>query len=250
MKPFVFVVGSLLVATSPTLSLGAAETVDPSGTWRWEYEMAGEQRKASLVLDSSRKETKQDGASQKVVGKFVSDDGTKLDISDGKIVGDQLSLTVKLDLEGTMIDLRFAGKINQDKLEGTVTANANGETYEFPWTPVRSVKADDVIGTWTFEIETPDGNTLRPTLAVSETEDGDLKAVYTSQLAGELKVDKFDLRDNQIRLNVSTEYEGQPVKVGYKGRPYGNTMTGTLEYDFAGNTGEGEFKATRKPAKK
>ena len=51
-------------------------------------------------------------------------------------------------------------------------------------------------------------------------------------------------------FTITAEFNGNSIKVDYKGRPYGDKLSGTLKYDFSGNTGEGEFVAKRKVEKK
>lgn len=62
--------------------------------------------------------------------------------------------------------------------------------------------------------------------------------------AKDLRVEK-----NQLMFTVTAEFNGSSMQVDYQGRPYGDKIAGTLKYDIAGNTGDGEFVAKRKPEK-
>ena len=234
-------IGALVACCLATSTLVADEsdkqTVNPSGTWRWEYEMQGETCKDALMLNL--------GKEGKVTGIYVGNGKNKIDVKNGKMEGDKISLEVPFQYEGTETLTSFSGAIEEDQLKGVVLI---GE-QEYPWAPQRSVTMDDVVGTWEFSIETPNGNVLKPILKISK-KDEKFVGAYTSQQGLELDVKPLELDKNNLLLTVTTEYEGSSVRVDYKGRPYGDTMQGTLAYDFGGNTGEGAFSAQRKAEKK
>ena len=131
---FLCVFASLLVN-----AVGAAEHVDPSGTWRWEYEWQGETIKDSLRLNLADE--------GKVIGTFHGRNATK-PIENGKIEKDKLSFEFELEFNGVAVDLKFSGTIKQDDIDGNVILSANGEENEFPWNPKRSVQVEDVLGKW------------------------------------------------------------------------------------------------------
>jgi hypothetical protein len=201
-----------------------------------EYELSGYQFKDAFRLKQ--------GKDNQLLGTLYRND-TKLDIQDGKIEGDSISFTVTAEYEGTEWVTKYAGKVEGDSLQGTAVVTGNGQTMDFPWTPKRSVDMEDVVGSWQLHIEAPDGNTFEPILKI--TKDGDkFAAQYTSEGSGEAEVQKFRIEDNELRFALDTEYQGAPLKLEYRGRPYGDELKGMIAYDTQGNTGEFPFSAKRK----
>ena len=230
-------IGTLFVHSSSGIS---AEKVNPSGTWRWEYDFQGE-----TIKDSLRINLADDG---KVVGTFHGRNTTK-EIENGKLDGDKLTFEFEIDFNGTAVELEFAGTVKKDDIDGTVTAIVNGDENEFPWTPKRSVKLEDVFGKWQIRIETPDGNVLEPRVEI--TKDGDAaKATYFGQSGREIEVEDLKVKDNDLSFTIKTEIDGTDLKADYKGRPYGDKISGSVGYDFGGQTGELDFTAKRSAEKK
>lgn len=218
----------------------AAEKVNPSGTWRWEYDWQGETVKDSLKINLA-----DDG---KVVGTFHGRTGTQ-EIQNGKLEGDELSFDFEAEFNGNAVELAFSGTLKKDDIDGTVVASVNGEEYEFPWTPKRSVKLEDVFGKWQIRIDTPDGNVLEPKLEIKK--DGDAaKGTYVSQSGRELNVKNIKVKDNNLTFTIEANFDGTDLKADYKGRPYGSKISGSVAYDFGGQTGELEFSGKRETEKK
>jgi peroxiredoxin len=222
-----------------TMSSQAAEdkkAVDPSGTWRLEYDWDGTRIKDAFRLNLAK--------NGKVVGALHRGE-TVAEIRNGKIEDNNLSFSVSIDYEGTPWVTKYNGKINGDEIDGTVVLEVNDQSWDFQWKPKRSVMMEDVVGTWQFLIEAADGNTFEPTLQVSK--DGEkYKSVYTSQQGAVLGVKGLRVEKNDLMFAISAELNGNTLKVDYRGRPYGDKIQGTLDYDIAGNTGNGEFTAKRK----
>ena len=231
-----------LCVLSPSLSAQnkAAKTTDPSGTWRWEYELGGATMKDSLRLSLSK--------DNKLVGYFKGREDKPIEIKEAKIEGDMLSFLLTVDFQGTSVKLDFKGKVKGDEIEGNVTATTGEGSQEFPWTPKRSVLLEDVVGDWQMKIETGD-RTLEPMVTISK-EGEKYKAKYVS--GQELNVDATDLKveNNQLSFTVSAEVNGTKIKADYKGRPYGDKIQGNIAYVLGDNSGEIEFSGARKAAEK
>ena len=217
-----------------------AKQVNPSGTWRLEYDFA-----QTRFKDAFRIHVEDDGS---IVGTLKRNETTH-ELKEEKLDGDKLSFTVSGEYEGTPWVTKFSGKISKDEMDGTAIVEFNGESYEFPWTPKRSVQLEDTVGKWKIRIETPNGDVLEPTLQISG-EGEKYKGVYVGAQDQEMDVSDLRVEDNHLLFSVSREFNGNKMKVDYKGRPYGDKINGTLEYDLAGNTGEVEFAAKRDRPKK
>jgi hypothetical protein len=86
------------------------------GTWKLTMQTPIGERKSTLALQSS-------GAN--LTGKMTADEGAATDIYEGKIAGSDASW--KADIKNPMpLTLAFTGKIDGDKISGTVSAGAIG----------------------------------------------------------------------------------------------------------------------------
>ena len=227
------------VAQDSTTASSVKNKANPAGTWRLEYDWSGYQVKDAFRLKR--------GKDNQLLGTLYRND-TKLDIQDGKIEGDSISFTVTAEYEGTEWVTKYAGKIDGDALEGTAVVTGNGQSLELPWTPKRSVEMEDVVGSWQLHIEAPDGNTFDPILKITKEGDKYASQYGLGEGTGELDVQKLRVEDNELRFSLDTEYNGAPLKLDYRGRPYGDEINGTIAYDTEGNTGEFPFTAKRKPS--
>lgn len=97
----------------------------------WEYSMPSPvgEAKAELTL-------KTEGG--KLSGFFLFPENRRLEITEGTIQGDEVSMVVKRDRQGggTMV-YRMKGKITGDRMEGKATAEMDGQTSEINWSAKR-----------------------------------------------------------------------------------------------------------------
>ena len=212
---------------------------DPSGTWRWKYDLNGTTREDALSLFI------EDG---KVTGVFQGVSGKPINVKDAKLKDDQLSCTVEYTHEQQSVSLAFSGKIKKDDLDGTVAVSTDGGTEEYPWTPKRSVRLDDVIGQWNIVIDA-DGNKLEPSIVITKSGDK-LLGKYTVAEGTVVDATNLRIRENYLEFHMETTIQGRVIKADYSGRPYGNLIKGKIQYDLDGNEGEIEFSAKLQATKK
>lgn len=218
----------------------SAKTVDPSGTWRWEYDLSGQTMKDSLHLNLSK--------DNKLVGHYKGREDKLIEVKDAKVEGDTVSFLLALDYQGTPLKLEFKGKIKGDEIDGNVAVSTGEGSQDFPWAPKRSVLMEDVVGEWQMKIEAGD-RTLEPVVTISK--DGDkYKAKYAS--GQEFTADATDLKveNNQLSFKVAGEVNGTKIKADYKGRPYGDKIQGSIAYVLGDNSGDIEFTGIRKAIEK
>ena len=230
-----------LALLSLTASLASAQSSasDPSGTWRWSYELEGKTQEDSLALHL------EDG---KVTGTFQGILGKPMAVKDAKMKDNQVSCAVEYKYKDQTVSLEFTGKVKKDDLEGTVVVTTEAGTEEYPWTPKRSVKMDDAVGQWNIVIDT-DGNKLEPSIVI--TKSGEVfQGKYTVAEGTIVEVTDLKIRDNKLEFRVDAEVQGRKIRADYSGRPYGHNMKGSIKYDLDGNEGEIDFVAKRQPAKK
>jgi hypothetical protein len=241
-----FCLGLVTTAGYAFAQEGTGSAVDPSGTWRWEYDLDGTQYKdlVRLKIGSNIKDTKD----KEVKGVYESSAGRKIEIRNGKISGSKVTFDFNLNYQGMDVKLEFEGSIAKDELTGSVRASAAEGSRDLPWTATRSVQADDVIGTWKMRIDA-NGTILEPVVTISK--DGDsLKASYASmnESGQEIRIDAKNVKieKNQLCFGIETDFQGTTIKADYKGRPYGDKIEGMIDYELGTNAGEIDFTGVRK----
>jgi hypothetical protein len=212
-----------------------AAATDPTGTWKWEYTISDNDVDFQVKLAWDGK---------KLTGKYTAFDDTT-DIEEAKLEKDQLSFVTRRDFDGNEIVARFSGKVEPDDITGTVAVEfAGNDPQEFDWHAERAVEIDDVLGIWQLKVETANG-LIEPRLTL--TKEGDkLNGAYVSRF-GEREAKHVSLKENTLTWEISGEREGIQFKVVYSGKPRGNAIEGTSEFDFDGTTGTLEFTGTRTP---
>ncbi|MFM7975798.1 MAG: hypothetical protein ACKO8U_12050 [Pirellula sp.] len=216
---------------------GTKSNVDPSGTWRWEYDLDGTQFKdlVRLKVGQENKETKE----RELKGKYESSSGRKINIENGKISGDKVSFEFKVNYQGMDVKLEFEGLVKNDSLSGKVKASTNDGSRDLDWSATRSVLADDVVGKWKLRIDA-NGNIMEPVLTV--TKDGDkLKADYV--LGNDVKIQAKDVKieKNELTFTIETDFQGAKIKADFMGRTYGDKIKGSIDYVLGNDVGEVDF---------
>ena len=238
---------SLAIICAFSVSLYGEETkkeqeLDPSGTWRWEYDMQGETVKDHAILQKQR-----DG---KVTGWLHSTIRQKpLVIKGGKIAAGKLTFETLADFNGTEVSLEFSGRLKGDELEaGQVFVETDSDTMEFPWAPKRSVELSDVVGEWDLVFETPD-NEIEAKLVV-KAKDKEFVGIHSGDRIGDLEAKDLKIKDSHLTYTVVANLDGAELTGNMKGRPYGNNMKGNIEIKMDGNEFELPFTAKRKVEQK
>lgn len=221
-------------------ALGFAEdkklAVDPSGTWRWDFEYNGDTIKNVLKLN-----TTSDG---KVTGTLSARDRS-MEVTEGQIADGKLSFLINADA----FKLVFKGKVDGDKVEGEASAKSDNGSREFPWTAKRSVESSDVVGAWKLKITLPSDQTLQPLLTVA-LKDQKLTAIYLSDDGKTIEAKQLEIKDNQLQFEIDTDYDNAKLHVAFKGRPYGSKIMGKLKYTVNDDSGELDYTGALQPDKK
>jgi len=230
-----FALPVLLIAAHGISAQERTNAVDPSGTWRWEYELNGETLKDSVQINLAK--------DNKVVGVYRGRSEKPVEIRDGKIKGETLTFNLTLDYQGNPLKIAFKGNVKNDDIDGNVVIATSEGDREYPWTPKRSVRLEDVVGHWQLKIET-DNNTLEPTLDVAREGDK-YKGRYKSGDRIDVEVTNLKVEDNQLLFSIAAEVDGSKIKGDFKGRPYGDKIKGSIAYELGDRSGDIDFTGTR-----
>ena len=101
---------------------GAADKVDPVGTWKCEYEIGGQKREATLKV-------KKDG--DKFAGTMTYQDKQEAKLKDVKFKDGELTFSADRELMDMKFTIHYKLKIEGDKFKGKAEADFGGEKREF-----------------------------------------------------------------------------------------------------------------------
>ena len=223
---------------APVVQGEETEKVDPSGTWKWERTINDNTRESVLRL-------KMDG--DKVTGTYKGR-REAMEIDDVKMDGDMLSFQYKRERGDFRFTANYQGKVSEDTIKGTIEFSSDRGDGEFDWEAKRSTEVADVLGKWQFKVETQNG-VREP--SVTLTQEGDkIKGAYVSRF-GEREAKSISVKDNKLTFEISGENDGNQFKFVYTGKPRGDSIKGTVDYDVNGSTGSVDFmgKLTREKEK-
>ena len=211
------------------------EAVDPTGSWKWEYNLNDNTAEFALKLNWDGK---------KLTGKYTAFDNTT-DIEETKFEDNQLSFIANREFNGNEFTVHFDGEAKSEEIVGTVAVDFGEGPQEFDWHATRFVDVEDVLGTWKLHLETPQG-VIEPQITI--TKDGDkLRCDYVSPF-GEREAKDVALKDGELSWRIeSDEDDDFDFEITYHGNPRGDKITGSNEFDFGGNTGTMEFTGQRTP---
>ncbi|MGD9631970.1 MAG: hypothetical protein AB7G28_11035 [Pirellulales bacterium] len=213
-----------------------SETVDPSGSWKWEYSFNDNPAEFMLELNWDGKQ---------LTGKYTAFNKTT-DIEETKFTPDnKISFLSKREFNGNQFTVHFDGEAKPTEIVGKVAVDFGQGPQEFDWTAKRVIAPEDVLGVWKLRLETERG-VIEPQLTI--TKDGDnLKGHYESPF-GEREAKELALKEDGLSWKVESGDDDQfQFHVTYKGQPRGNKISGSADFDFNGNTGTMEFTGERTP---
>ena len=130
------------VTACAILALGAVaqaqdKKADPTGTWTWSQpgRNGGPDRKSTLKL-------KLDG--EKVTGTLSAPgrggQTSEVEISDGKLKGDEISFAVTREVQGNKVTAKYNGKISGDSIKGKMEFDRNGQGQSRDWEAKRETE--------------------------------------------------------------------------------------------------------------
>ena len=172
--------------------------------------------------------------------------GETVDVESISLEDHTLKFSYTVPYQGSDLDITCTCHPKGHKLTGMLAYDLDGQTGEFEIGATRkhlSAAQKKLLGSWKFDVTGDDGIERHPILKLSEK-------------AGELQVsladgdETFDLRDirhddGEIRFAFTRDHDGVGVDIEWSCKPDGDGMTGSLEYDAQGNTGEIEFTGKR-----
>ena len=224
------VLAALVVAALPA-TVRADDDADVTGNWKFVVMMDDGQE-----LESTVKFSKEDNdlkAAYKTANPFTGEDATG-EVKGVKVDGNDVTLDVSLDLDGITLAVTFTGTVDGDTMKGTAAYDLDGQAGELPFEGSR-VKTS-VVGKWEL-VATMDGQEIPTTLSITE-KDGKLEGAFVGMDGTEGKVEELKLEGDHLSTKVSVDFQGIDLKINFDGTVDGEKITGTVNYDLDGQTGE------------
>ncbi len=221
-------------AAAPAPAAKAAP-VDPTGSWKWEYSF--NDNPAEFLLDLNW-----DG--KQLTGKYTAFDNTT-DIEEATFEDNKLAFVSKREFNGNAFTVHFSGDAEANDIVGTVGIDFGDGLRKFDWHANRAVDAGGLLGTWKLRLETPQG-VIEPELTLTQKGD-ELQGRYSS-VFGERDAKDVEFKDGELTWRIESGDDDEfDFEVKYRGKPDGNKITGSCDFDFGGNTGTMEFSGERTP---
>ena len=128
----------MITASLTAMAHAQGAAVNPTGTWTWSNpgRNGGPARTNTLVLKYSGSAVTGTATVPVRVGGT-----TNLDISEGKLAGDQISFNIVRENNGNSATNSFAGAVTADSITGTISSERDGEKRSRKWEAKRSAPA-------------------------------------------------------------------------------------------------------------
>lgn len=201
---------------------------NPSGTWVWDSEIQGETETNFLNVRTK---------GEAIVGDFKRGD-VEATIRAGKLSNEGIEFEIPIQLNsGREWVFTCEAKIEGNDLTGSYRFEGSNGAEEREWNATRKLTNEDVTGTWNLHIDGPDGVTYKPK-AIFELGNGVLVGTYDA-VSIEQRLPMLSVEIDGDKLSFSVD---QPdLKLNYVGTVTGKSISGNLEFDIQGNSGDVAF---------
>jgi hypothetical protein len=203
--------------------------------------------KITLVLESGQElrpslRLKQEG--DQIHGDYTGTSGKESRLQDVKFKDGEFSFRAPEQFEENKVSLSYQGKVLGDTMQGTAKfgiepqltiLNFKGERIKTP--------TANLGGTWKLKVPFKDGFTFEPTLKLVQLGSG-LNGSYLGEQGDTAIADALILGD-EFTFEVGRDRDGKHFKLRYQGSVQGDTLKGSVDYDFDGMTGSLHFEGKR-----
>jgi hypothetical protein len=118
-----------VLVTGAASAVFAADSVDPTGTWKWSVTWNNQAREMSVKLKLA------DG---KLTGSVPGRDGAETPITDAEYKDGQVKFTVTREREGRKMTAKYQGKVSGDTIKGTIERVRNDQPVKTEWEAKRA----------------------------------------------------------------------------------------------------------------
>jgi hypothetical protein len=131
MRAVIFMAAWTIAATTLPAASQAAESADPTGTWKWSVTFNDQTREMTLKL-------KLEG--DKLTGAMLGRDNQETPIEDASFKDDEVAFAVTRERNGQKFTIKYKGKVSGDTIKGKSEFERNGEKQSRDWEAKREKK--------------------------------------------------------------------------------------------------------------
>jgi hypothetical protein len=131
MRAFILLSAWTIAATTLPAASQAAESADPTGTWKWSVTFNDQTREMTLKL-------KLEG--DKLTGAMLGRDNQETPIEDASFKDDEVAFAVTRERNGQKFTIKYKGKVSGDTIKGKSEFERNGEKQSRDWEAKREKK--------------------------------------------------------------------------------------------------------------
>jgi hypothetical protein len=180
----------------------------------------------------------------KVTGDFIGFTGKATAIQDGKLKDGELIFKVPQEMGPNKVTIIFVAKLAGDKMQGTakIQMPLGARDFGFQGERIKSETAN-AAGNWKLHVPLKEGPTFEPTLKLTQAGTS-LKGTYVSK-HGETAINNALIFGDEVTFDVARERDGKKYRLHYQGKIKGDTLNGSVDYDFDGMAGIIAFQGER-----
>ncbi len=201
--------------------------VDAVGEWTWtsRFGRRGQERENKIVL---RKEG--EGLAGHVIAR-----GGEMPIDDAELDGDRVRFEVTMENDNGEFTSTYAGRIDGDLLQGTMTVQFGERSFERPFKAARVLPKPEPVGAWKWTSRGfgRDAGEVVNVLTLSRGDDGKLSGVYARD-DEEMPVEGVAVEGNTLSFKLTRRFRDNEVTMNYSAQLRGDVLRG--HYSFGENT--------------
>jgi hypothetical protein len=177
-------------------------------------------------------------------GTYIGTTGKEMRLTNVGYKGDMLSMQLFDMIDGDLMPLKYAGKLQGNKIEGTVEIGAGKELAKrkFQAEKVETPTAN-LAGAWKLKVPFKPDQVFEPVVKLTQTGSG-LGGTYHGE-HDETAISDALVFGDDFTFEVLRNRDGKRYRLKYQGKVSGDTMKGSVEYDFDGVTGFLDFEGKR-----
>ncbi len=211
----------------------AAETPNPSGTWKWSVKFGDQTREMTLKLKLEN---------HQLTGAVVGIGDKDIPIQDAKFKDGDLSFTVAPEFNGQKMTIKKTGKVSGDTIKGKTEFERDGQAQSMDWVAQRVVPANPT-GTWKWSVSFG-GQTREMTLKL-KLEKHQLTGTMVGRNGQETAIQDAQYKDGDVSFTVVRERNGQKMTSKYTGKLSGETIKGKTAFEREGQPQSRDWEAKR-----
>jgi hypothetical protein len=156
-------------------------------------------------------------------------------------------MRITRNFDGTEVTFVYTGRLESGRLSGKAVVEGLEAEVAGDWTAKKiepPPAGSTLVGEWDMELklneETRD-YTLR-----FESRDGKIEGFLISPRSGEHPAESTSIEDQEFKMRVKREYNGNPLILIYTGRLDAGSLAGKVVIEGFEGQGSGEWKAKKK----